>query len=187
MEYYEKFVSHHVPGPSFHFDGPHAANAQLFFSLYFAMTGLHAVHMIIGVVLLTIPGELRLARRVLSCLLHPDRLDRPLLALCRYRVDFPVPAALSARWPFTGRPVMSEHVTSKKVYFAVFAALLALTYATVAVSRIDLGRLNTIVAAVDRGGEGAARGAVLWRVHSGHSTRLTKLVVVVGGFCGWLC
>jgi len=53
-EYYEKFVDHHVPGPSFHFDGPHAANAQLFFSLYFAMTGLHALHMIIGIVLVSI-------------------------------------------------------------------------------------------------------------------------------------
>jgi cytochrome c oxidase subunit 3 len=54
IEYHEKFVSHHVPGPSFHFDGPDAANAQLFFSLYFAMTGLHALHMIIGIVLLAI-------------------------------------------------------------------------------------------------------------------------------------
>src|SRR6266853_3844190 len=54
VEYHEKFVSHHVPGPSFHFDGPDAANAQLFFSLYFAMTGLHALHMIIGIVLLAI-------------------------------------------------------------------------------------------------------------------------------------
>ena len=35
-----------------------------------------------------------------------------------------------------------EHVTSRKVYFAVFAALLALTYATVVVSRIDLGELQ---------------------------------------------
>src|SRR5260370_23360645 len=54
VEYHEKFVSHHVPGPSFHFDGPDAANAQLFFSLYFAMTGLHALHMIIGILLLAI-------------------------------------------------------------------------------------------------------------------------------------
>src|SRR5438270_3355322 len=54
VEYHEKFVNHHVPGPSFHFDGPNPANAQLFFSLYFAMTGLHALHMIIGIVLLSI-------------------------------------------------------------------------------------------------------------------------------------
>ncbi len=54
VEYHEKFVNHHVPGPSFHFDGPEAEHAQLFFSLYFGMTGLHALHMIIGIVLLSI-------------------------------------------------------------------------------------------------------------------------------------
>lgn len=54
IEYHEKFVHHHVPGPHFHFDGPDAASAQLFFSIYFAMTGLHALHMIIGIVLLAI-------------------------------------------------------------------------------------------------------------------------------------
>ena len=55
VEYHEKFVNHHVPGPSFHFEGPEAAHAQLFFSLYFAMTGLHALHMIIGIpILLTL-------------------------------------------------------------------------------------------------------------------------------------
>ena len=32
------------PGPNFHFDGAvRASTAQLFFSLYFAMTGLHAL------------------------------------------------------------------------------------------------------------------------------------------------
>jgi cytochrome c oxidase subunit 3 len=54
VEYHEKFVHQHVPGPSFHFDGPEAEHAQLFFSLYFGMTGLHALHMIIGIVLLSI-------------------------------------------------------------------------------------------------------------------------------------
>jgi cytochrome c oxidase subunit 3 len=51
FEYHEKFVEHHVPGASFHFEGPDAPHAQLFFSLYFLMTGLHALHMIIGIVL----------------------------------------------------------------------------------------------------------------------------------------
>jgi len=54
VEYHEKFVKHHVPGPSFQFEGPEAAHAQLFFSLYFGMTGLHALHMVIGMVLLAI-------------------------------------------------------------------------------------------------------------------------------------
>ncbi|MGZ5427244.1 MAG: cytochrome c oxidase subunit 3 family protein [Thermoanaerobaculia bacterium] len=51
FEYHEKFVEHHVPGASFHFEGPDAVHAQLFFSLYFLMTGLHALHMVVGIVL----------------------------------------------------------------------------------------------------------------------------------------
>jgi len=54
VEYHEKFVNHHVPGPSFHFDGPEAEHAQLFFSLYFGMTGLHALHMIIGLAVMAV-------------------------------------------------------------------------------------------------------------------------------------
>ena len=54
VEYHEKYVSHHIPGFGFHFDGPNAPYAEMFFFLYFAMTGLHAAHMIIGLVLLAI-------------------------------------------------------------------------------------------------------------------------------------
>ena len=77
---------------------------------------------------------------------------------------------------------MSEPVTSRKVYYAIFAALLLLTYATVAVAKIDLGRFNTIAAltiAVTK-----AVLVVLFFMHVRYSTRLTKLVVV-GGFV-WL-
>src|SRR5262245_15810653 len=61
VEYAHKFTEHHVPGLSFHFDTEHvssawleadrnlARHAQIFFSLYFIMTGLHAIHMIIGI------------------------------------------------------------------------------------------------------------------------------------------
>jgi cytochrome c oxidase subunit 3 len=48
VEYYHKFEDHHVPGPSFQFEAEHFRHAQIFLSLYFVMTGLHAVHMIIG-------------------------------------------------------------------------------------------------------------------------------------------
>ena len=36
------------PGPAFQFEAEHFRHAQMFFSLYFVMTGLHALHMIIG-------------------------------------------------------------------------------------------------------------------------------------------
>ncbi len=54
FEYKEKFELGHVPGPNFHEEGPHAAQLQIFYSLYFALTGLHALHMIIGFVLLSV-------------------------------------------------------------------------------------------------------------------------------------
>jgi len=54
VEYYEKFVEHHVPGPSFQFEEKeYVRHAQIFFSLYFIMTGLHAIHMIIGFGIMT--------------------------------------------------------------------------------------------------------------------------------------
>jgi len=58
VEWHDKFVEHHVPGISFNADdlirdNPQIhidpAHTQIYFSLYFAMTGLHALHMIIGV------------------------------------------------------------------------------------------------------------------------------------------
>jgi cytochrome c oxidase subunit 3 len=55
-EWKDKFEEHHIPGPTFHLEGvatDQQGHAQLFFSLYFAMTGLHALHMVIGVGILT--------------------------------------------------------------------------------------------------------------------------------------
>ena len=58
VEWYDKYKEHHIPGPSFNVDDLVKAypqihidqqHEQIYFSLYFAMTGLHALHMIIGV------------------------------------------------------------------------------------------------------------------------------------------
>ncbi len=53
-EWNEKFEMHHVPGmANFHLNGVGMQGpASIFFSLYFAMTGLHAMHMVVGVGLL---------------------------------------------------------------------------------------------------------------------------------------
>jgi cytochrome c oxidase subunit 3 len=53
VEYAEKFHQHHVPGPTFQFEPEYFRPAQIFFSLYFVMTGLHALHMIIGLGIMT--------------------------------------------------------------------------------------------------------------------------------------
>jgi cytochrome c oxidase subunit 3 len=86
IEYADKFEHHHVPGPNFVWDAhaaeagaEHAASAtgatlgpdelqrttQLFFSLYFTMTGLHALHMIVGIVILF----------VIAWMAHKGRFD----------------------------------------------------------------------------------------------------------------
>jgi len=50
-EYNTKFVNHEVPGANFEFEGD-APHVSLYFALYFGMTGLHALHMIVGASLL---------------------------------------------------------------------------------------------------------------------------------------
>src|SRR5262245_37159020 len=48
VEYHHKFVEHAIPGPDFVYHGEHVRGAQIFYLLYFTMTGMHALHMIIG-------------------------------------------------------------------------------------------------------------------------------------------
>jgi len=53
-EYYQKYVEHLVPGAGFVWEGPDSTHASLFFIFYFVMTGMHAVHMIIGLGVMTV-------------------------------------------------------------------------------------------------------------------------------------
>jgi cytochrome c oxidase subunit 3 len=53
IEYHQKFVHHEVPGPHFVVPEGLPPQSEMFFSLYFCMTGLHALHMIIGIGLLS--------------------------------------------------------------------------------------------------------------------------------------
>jgi cytochrome c oxidase subunit III len=54
IEYHHKFVEHLIPGAGFQLEGGDVQHAQLFFFLYFAMTGLHGLHMIIGLGVLAV-------------------------------------------------------------------------------------------------------------------------------------
>ena len=63
IEYKDKFEEHHVPGASFSFQNvpipghpdqyANPQHAQIFFALYFIMTGLHALHMVVGLGIFT--------------------------------------------------------------------------------------------------------------------------------------
>ena len=49
VEYHEKWVEHLVPGFNWHYeDARYAHQAQIMLFLYFMMTGMHAIHMIVG-------------------------------------------------------------------------------------------------------------------------------------------
>jgi cytochrome c oxidase subunit 3 len=63
IEYTDKFTHHLVPGPNFHWVGKHPQAAEIFYSLYFCMTGLHAMHMIIGLGIMTVIGILAWRRQ----------------------------------------------------------------------------------------------------------------------------
>jgi cytochrome c oxidase subunit 3 len=63
FEYYHKYEEHLIPGRHFEFSGPNANHAQVFFSFYFVMTGMHALHMVVGIgimlvmIMLTLRGR----------------------------------------------------------------------------------------------------------------------------------
>jgi caa(3)-type oxidase subunit IV len=196
IEYADKFEHHHVPGPNFvwaHEAAPGAEGAtaeaapsghrqlslppdQLqhdadFFSLY--DDGLHALHdhrhrpderdHLDGV-----EGQVRRA------LLHARGAERPLLALRRHRLDFPVPAALPRR----EAPVMSDHVSPVSLYITIFASLMVLTAVTVGAAFINLGQFNFLVAMLVAGFKASL---VVWYfMHMKHQSHLTKLALAVG-------
>ena len=54
IEYTDKFRDHIVPGPYFQWEGLYPKPAEQFYSLYFAMNGLHALLMVIGLGILAV-------------------------------------------------------------------------------------------------------------------------------------
>jgi cytochrome c oxidase subunit 4 len=78
---------------------------------------------------------------------------------------------------------MSEHIMSTKFYYTIWIALLCLTVVTAAVSFVDLGPFNTIVALVIATIK--ALLVVLFFMHVKYtSEKLTKIVIVSAIF--WL-
>jgi cytochrome c oxidase subunit III len=63
IEYYHKYEEHLIPGPHFEFSAQNKNHAQLFFSFYFVMTGMHALHMVIGIAIMLVIILLTLKRR----------------------------------------------------------------------------------------------------------------------------
>jgi cytochrome c oxidase subunit 4 len=100
-------------------------------------------------------------------------------------LDLPVSIALPDRQIRAGVILMAAHeghVVPKRVYFAVFFALIVLTWVTTLVSTVDLGPWNIFVAlaiAIVK-----ASLVVFFFMHVWYGTRLTKMIVASGIF--WL-
>jgi cytochrome c oxidase subunit 4 len=78
---------------------------------------------------------------------------------------------------------MSEHIMSSKFYYTIWIALLCLTVITAAISFVDLGPLNVVVALVIATVK--ALLVVLFFMHVKYtSEKLTKIVIVSAIF--WL-
>lgn len=67
FEWYPKYLHHLIPGVNFHWPPPlmmhsevAAGKAELFFGLYFAMTGLHGIHVVIGIGIMGVLGTMLL-------------------------------------------------------------------------------------------------------------------------------
>lgn len=53
-EYYKHYQDHKAPGVWFEYSGANPGRVQMFFVFYFIMTGLHAIHMLIGLSVLSV-------------------------------------------------------------------------------------------------------------------------------------
>jgi cytochrome c oxidase subunit 4 len=75
---------------------------------------------------------------------------------------------------------MAEHVVPKKIYFAIWATLMAMTLITTLVAFVDLGRFNTVVALAIATFKASL--VVLFFMGAKYTPRLTRVVIICGIF-----
>lgn len=83
FEYYKEYTEHLIPGIDFAQSGPYAHAVELFFCLYYFITGFHSLHVAIGVTIILV-----LSARVLRGAFGPQRyMTLELTALYWHLVD----------------------------------------------------------------------------------------------------
>ena len=180
VEYYHKYEHGLMPlvGLPFDWQGPSPGHAEMFFNLYFLMTGVHALHMLIGLGVLLILFIKASPRRTAGRFCGAGPPDGTLLALRRHCLGVPVSVALLNRSSLT----MTQSRQGVAVFFIAFVALMLLLALTVEAARHDLGRWNfavaTLIAAIK------AVVIVFCFMQIRRSDQITKLVVCAGFF--WL-
>jgi cytochrome c oxidase subunit III len=70
-EYHHKFEEGLIPGTRMLWNGPNPQQASLFFLFYFAMTGMHALHMIIGIGVMGVLAIIAAKRKITSIYYTP--------------------------------------------------------------------------------------------------------------------
>ena len=83
VEYHDHWVHGQFPGANFRFSGPNPLQVEMYFSFYWAMTGFHALHVLIGIGLVTYMRLSRLERGLQAGLSQPGGERRSVLALRR--------------------------------------------------------------------------------------------------------
>ena len=78
IEYHSEYDERLIPGIDFDFSRPYAGPISLFFAFYFVATGLHAVHVTVGVVVLIVIG-IRASQQAYS-----ERYHAPITAAALY-------------------------------------------------------------------------------------------------------
>ena len=224
IEYHEKWEKHHIPGIRYsteNFTNPAsdpevykeyhdkplppdmAAKTEMYFFLYFAMTGMHALHMIIGIAILGF--MIARARAGAYTTGHVTYVEN--FGLYWHFVDiiwiYPLRPAVSDQQALRNEG-MSEtnaqheqghHIVSPKIYVMILLALLFFTGLTVAASYVDMGETRLAIGHFDTGftlywNPVVALAiactkmilVVLFFMHVKYSTKLTKLTIMSGFF-----
>jgi cytochrome c oxidase subunit 3 len=162
FEYSHKIHDGLLPGPLFHaHDLP--KDAHVFFSLYFLMTGLHGIHVVIGIGLITWVFLRNQKGEFSGAFYTPVEI----VGLYWHLVDliwiylFPLLYLIGLAKMTTethdathghhghGDPDHDEaghHIDPLWLYLAIFGALIVLTVVTIGASYVDFGQANTVIA-----------------------------------------
>ena len=65
FEYHKEYTEHLIPGIDFYRSGPESSAVELFFFLYYCITGFHSLHVAVGVILIAVLA-VRVSRQVYS-------------------------------------------------------------------------------------------------------------------------
>ena len=189
FEWRADYTEHLIPGFGFIIRpewGAAGSHVPMFFLLLFFMTGLHALHMIIGFGILIVSMFMAGRNRFNSEYYAPLEVS----GLYWHFVDivwiFLFPLLYLDRWTLRHRrrPLMSEHIVPVKTYLGIFVALLCLTALTTGAACIsDLGaECESPIGGALAIAVAKVLLVILFFMHVKYSSGLTKIVVIVAGF-----